>query len=440
MKAAIFDLDGVLIDSQELHRQAWNEELKKYEAIISKSEFSKLFGKTGKDILTRVKEQKGINIDLNEIPGFVFQKNQHFRKIARKKLRPIQGAKKLLQALKRHGYKTALATSAPKENVKFFFEILKLNKYLDAYVCADDITHGKPHPEVFQKAAKKIGAKPNQCVVIEDAKHGIEGAKAAGMKCIAVATTHKKEDLRQADLVKNITGDIKVTDLNQLLDKAVIFDLDGVIIDTKMLHYKAWKQFFNERGTAHSFAEFKRHFGKTNQLVFEKLIPGLNQKQIAKLSSHKEALYRQLAIGSLKPTKGTVKLMKQLKKEGYKIALGTSAPAQNIQFTMDQIGIEKYFDAVVNGSDVKKGKPHPDIFLLCSKKINVAPENCTVIEDSKPGVEAAKRAGMKCIAVETTHTKKELSQADMTLKDMTKITITKVGELNGSRQNTKRPA
>ncbi|MBI3051470.1 HAD family phosphatase [Candidatus Woesearchaeota archaeon] len=217
IKAVIFDLDGVLIQSQELHRLAWNKELERFGLSFTKEEFQHYFGLRGQEIVRKKFTISGKQAP-EDIPTMIFQKNAYFRQIAENSLEPLPGAKELLQNLKRQNYKTALGTSAPRENVEFFMKKTGLGKYLDGYACADDVSKGKPEPEVFLKAAEKIGAKPAECVVIEDARHGIQAAKKAGMKCIAVATTHPAEDLKQADIIEKDMSTITVEKIRGLND------------------------------------------------------------------------------------------------------------------------------------------------------------------------------------------------------------------------------
>ncbi|MBI2574687.1 HAD family phosphatase [Candidatus Woesearchaeota archaeon] len=208
IKAVIFDLDGVLIDSEELHRKTWNKALEKYGVELSKGDFSNnYFGKRGVDIIMGLKQKYGIRVSKEEIPKMVRDKNTYFRQeFGKEQIMP--GSEILARNLKRKGYKIALGTSTTKENVDFFRTVLKAFQYFDDVVCADDVSKGKPDPEMFIKAAQKLKVAASDCVVIEDAPHGIEAAKRAGMKCIAVATTHKPSELANADMI--------VKDLSQL--------------------------------------------------------------------------------------------------------------------------------------------------------------------------------------------------------------------------------
>lgn len=211
--------------------------------------------------------------------------------------------------------------------------------------------------------------------------------------------------------------------------KAVIFDLDGVIIDTKELHYLAWKKFWAKRGIEHTYDDFIKKFGIPNQDIFKELYENMGVDELNDLCEEKEVYFRELSEGKLMPMKGAAGLIKSLKKEGYKIALGTSCQKSNIEFIMKQIGLKAYFDVIVCAADIKSGKPNPEIFLKAAEMLNVKPLECVVIEDSLHGIEAAIRAGMKCIAVATTHSENELKNAFLVRQDLSKLSLADIKRL-----------
>lgn len=211
--------------------------------------------------------------------------------------------------------------------------------------------------------------------------------------------------------------------------QAVIFDLDGVLIDSKKLHYLAWKKFWAKRGITHTWKDFMKFFGMDNKNIFPLIYKNLSARKIDALGEEKERYYRQIAKGVLHPTNGTVALLESLKKSRYGIAIATSTPKSNISFVLKQTGLKKYFSAVICASDVKRGKPHPEIFLKAAKALGAKPQDCIVIEDSVHGIEAAKAAGMKCIALTTTHKPSELTKADMVVKDLSRLSVRNMLEL-----------
>ncbi len=208
-----------------------------------------------------------------------------------------------------------------------------------------------------------------------------------------------------------------------MMIKAIIFDMDGVIVDTKMLHFLAWEKFWGKKGIKHTFDDFMKNFGKDNKVIFSEMYNGISEEEIEVLSREKESYYKEFAKGKIKPSPGAVELIRNLRRNNYPIALATSSPRHAVEFVIGQIKLEKYFDAIVTSSEVKFGKPEPEIFLKAAEKLAVKPEECVVIEDSLHGIEAARRAGMKCIAVATTHKEEELKHADLIRKDLSKVTV-----------------
>ncbi len=216
LRAVIFDMDGVLIDSLELHYLGWKKMLEEDNISITADDFSRVFGKTGNDILKGFYANAKKSLDEGKVKDKIDCKNLFYREIAEKMLKPSKGSVELLNELKSSGIKAAIGTSAPRKNVEFYFKKTGLGKQFDGNICADDITKGKPDPEVFLKAAALLKEKPENCVVIEDALHGIEAAKRGGMKAVAVASTNPKEELMHADLVVHDLSELNVKKLREL--------------------------------------------------------------------------------------------------------------------------------------------------------------------------------------------------------------------------------
>ncbi len=191
-----------------------------------------------------------------------------------------------------------------------------------------------------------------------------------------------------------------------------IFDMDGVIVDNYRYHIEAWGEFFRRKGIGFDATNFtKIYFGKNNTDILQSLYgKTLAEAEIEELGEEKETIYRELYQPHIKPLEGLIGLMEQLKSYSKKIAIASSAPQSNIEFVVENTGIAKYIDAIVNGNMVKHGKPNPDIFLKAAQLIKLPPAKCLVFEDSFSGIQAAKNAGMQVIAVATTHTKDEHDQ------------------------------
>lgn len=207
-------------------------------------------------------------------------------------------------------------------------------------------------------------------------------------------------------------------------DKAVIWDMDGVIADTAPYHFKAWQQVFKKRGVEFTEADFKRNFGRRNDTIIRDILgEGLSQSDIDAIVSEKEEGFRYRVRHNIKPLPGAIELIKSLGEYGFSIALASSAPIENIQLVLEGLGISDYFQAIVWGREVKEGKPSPQGFLLAAKKLGLAPESCIVIEDAVAGVTAAKRAGMHCLAVTNTHPRMSLMEADLVVDTLEAVTV-----------------
>ncbi|HYF84171.1 MAG TPA: beta-phosphoglucomutase [Clostridia bacterium] len=198
------------------------------------------------------------------------------------------------------------------------------------------------------------------------------------------------------------------------LIKGCIFDLDGVIVDTAKYHYLAWKRLSDELGFEFSQKDNERLKGVSRMACMEILIEigGLSLSEAEKHSyaDKKNGWYVEYIsdIGEEEVLPGARDFITRLKAAGIKIALGSAS--KNAGIILKSLKLTEYFDAIIDGNKVSKAKPDPEVFLLGAQELGLPPENCVVFEDAKAGVEAARRAGMKCIGIGTSP---ELSDADI---------------------------
>jgi beta-phosphoglucomutase family hydrolase len=212
--------------------------------------------------------------------------------------------------------------------------------------------------------------------------------------------------------------------------KAVIWDMDGVIADTAPYHLKAWQQVFQKRGVSFTENDFRRNFGQRNDTIIKNVLgENISPSEIDAIAGEKERNFRQSVGQHITPLPGAVDLIKSLKKHGFSIALASSAPIENIQMIFGGLDINDYFQAIVSGREVKEGKPSPQGFLLAAKKLGVAPQNCIVVEDAVAGIAAAKRAGMRCLAVTNTHPRTRLMEADLIVDTLEAVSVNILEEL-----------
>ena len=194
--------------------------------------------------------------------------------------------------------------------------------------------------------------------------------------------------------------------------EAVLWDLDGVLVDTARFHYQAWRQLLKELGRSISEEEFLRTFGLRNDLILRDMLGEVAAEEVRRLSEHKEALFRRHAAGRVTALPGAIDLVRRARDGGRRTALVTSTPRVNVDFVLEQVGLNGAFDTIVGAEDVSSGKPDPEGFLLAARRLGVAPDCCLVIEDAPGGIEAACCAGMHSLAVTTTHPREDLAAAD----------------------------
>lgn len=212
--------------------------------------------------------------------------------------------------------------------------------------------------------------------------------------------------------------------------RAVIWDMDGVIADTAPYHFRAWRQAFFQRGVDFTEAHFRQGFGQRNDTIIRNTLgQATTDADIEAISKGKESTFRSLARHHLKALPGALDMMRKLKENGFKMALASSTPPENIKLVTGELGIGDYFQAVVSGRDVTEGKPSPQVFLLSARKLGVPPAHCLVIEDAAAGVAAAERAGMACIAATNTLPRASLNEADLIVDSLEEVTVADIAKL-----------
>jgi len=205
--------------------------------------------------------------------------------------------------------------------------------------------------------------------------------------------------------------------------KAAIFDLDGTMLDNNPYHLNAWKKYLEGKGRKISDEEYNANVnGRTNKDVIRYIFgSGLNDEETLNYSLEKEAVYRELYLADIKPVNGLIDLLKFFQDRKIPMAIATSGIQVNIDFMFEHIPVRKYFQAVVNSSHIRMGKPDPEIFLKAAKELGIPAIHCLVFEDSVVGVTAAHAAGMKVVALSTTQSGSELRNADLTVKDFASL-------------------
>ncbi|MEO8438824.1 MAG: HAD family phosphatase [Spartobacteria bacterium] len=209
---AIFDWDGVIIDSAKLHERSWHRLAEEIGQPIAPDSFIRGFGMKSAQIIENI---HGWASEPGEVARLTNRKEALYREIVgQSEIAPLPGVVEWLQRLAEANVPCAVASSTQRRNIEVVLERIGLAKAFRTIISAEDVSHGKPHPEVFLKAAERLGLAAGRCVVFEDAHVGIEAAHAAGMRVVAVATTHPAEQLRAADLVVTRLDQLSVEQLS----------------------------------------------------------------------------------------------------------------------------------------------------------------------------------------------------------------------------------
>jgi HAD superfamily hydrolase (TIGR01509 family) len=197
---------------------------------------------------------------------------------------------------------------------------------------------------------------------------------------------------------------------------AVLWDLDGTLVDTKEFHYQSWALALPEFGYPFPVDRFQRSFGMNNSGVLEVFLGRpVEPELVAAISERKETLFRELLHGNVQALPGVQDWLARLHGWGARQAVASSAPPANIDVMLGELGIAPYFDAIVSGYELPS-KPDPAVFLQAAERLGVLPQNCIVMEDAVAGVRGACRAGMRCIAVASTNPAEALHEADIVVE------------------------
>jgi len=209
-----------------------------------------------------------------------------------------------------------------------------------------------------------------------------------------------------------------------------IFDWDGVVIDSSRQHEESWERLAREAGRPLPEGHFKAGFGRKNEFIIAHLLGWTDDSaELRRLSMRKETLYREIVReNGLAPLPGVRTWLERLAAARVTCAIGSSTHRENIEVSLDILGFRRFFPEIVSAEDVSHGKPDPEVFLKAAGKIGMAPERCVIFEDAHVGIEAARRAGMRVVAVATTNTLEELGAADRAVKRLDELEVGKIAE------------
>jgi HAD superfamily hydrolase (TIGR01509 family) len=197
LEAVLWDMDGVLIDSRAAHFAAFRKVFEKYNVAVTNTDFAGAFGMTNEQTVQLI---TGGNLDPEFVQKLSLEKDVYFREMIASRAILIDGVESWLAEFKRNGVRQAVASSGSTENIRLILKTLRLGDYFEATSSGEDCA-SKPDPIVFLRAAQDLNIIPAHCLVIEDAVVGVQAAVSAGMQCVAITTSHKREELSEAGLV-----------------------------------------------------------------------------------------------------------------------------------------------------------------------------------------------------------------------------------------------
>ncbi len=210
----------------------------------------------------------------------------------------------------------------------------------------------------------------------------------------------------------------------------VIFDMDGVLIDSYDAHFQSWKDLADEEGKPFTREMFTWAFGRTSRECAEKYWPEADEQKIKALDARKEVLFREIIADAFPLMQGAGELIDALHGAGFKIAIGSSGPPENVNLTLSKIDRPHCFQGVVTGMDVVRGKPEPEVFLTAAEKLGLPTHRCAVIEDAAAGVTAALRAKMTAIGYASTgRTHDQLSEAHIVVDALAELSPDRIKQL-----------
>jgi len=213
--------------------------------------------------------------------------------------------------------------------------------------------------------------------------------------------------------------------------QAVIFDMDGVLIDSYRAHLEAWQRLGEKLGRPITEEVFVPTFGRVNREIFHHLWgDAFADAEIDRWGDWKERAYREIILKRFPGTQGAAELLDALKEAGFALAIGSSGPPENVAAALLGLGRATLFDAIVSGREVTRGKPHPEVFLKAAGKLGLEPRACAVVEDSLAGLEAAARAQMTPIGLTGTFPRERLAgKAALVVDSLRELTPERIAEL-----------
>jgi beta-phosphoglucomutase len=209
----------------------------------------------------------------------------------------------------------------------------------------------------------------------------------------------------------------------------IIFDMDGVLVDSARPHLRSWQLVARELGRDVTDEQFRETFGRQNRDIVPLLFGCHDDESVQRVSNRKEQLYRDLIRNDIPAVDGAADLVRDCRRSGFRLAVGSSGPPENVDLVLDGMGIRGFFDAVITARQVTRGKPDPQVFQLAASALDLPPQRCAVIEDAPSGIDAALAAGATAIALAGTHPLETLQRARVVVTSLRQLSPDSIRQL-----------
>lgn len=202
----------------------------------------------------------------------------------------------------------------------------------------------------------------------------------------------------------------------------IIFDMDGVLVDSAGPHYESWRRMAREIGRDMSEEDFRRTFGRQNRDIIPMVLGIDDPDEVQRLGDRKEEIYRELIAESVPAVDGAADLVRSLRAAGFRLAIGSSGPPENVEAVLQGMGIAELFSARATSREVSRGKPDPQVFTVAADMLGLEPRACAVVEDAPAGIEAALAAGAVAVALAGQHPVDKLGRAHLVVESLRDLT------------------
>lgn len=423
-KLVIFDMDGLMFDTERIGRACHTQAAKEYGYTITEELSMSLIGGNMIRNTKILKEALGNECPLDKIREKSRQYQEaHFKK---KGLQVKAGLIELIDYLKKEKIKIAIASSSGRNIIDRYLQMSQLEGQFDYIMSGDKIHNSKPHPEIFLHVCEHFHFSPKEALVLEDSKNGVLAAHAGGIPVICVPDLifHERDVF---EMTKATVSDLfKVKEILQgLKPKLILFDMDGLMFNTEWLCIQPLIKAHHDYGYPMTEEICYKLIGTSGKVAKEILVKEFGEEYpYEKVDRHAFSLLREeIDTNGLPMKKGLITLLDHLKTLGIPCVIASSSSSKTIEHYLDISNTRHYFSGIVGGDMVPISKPEPDIFIKACELFKIPPDQAMVLEDSKNGIIASNRAGIPVVCVPDLlmHDQHLLKQSKMFIPNLEKL-------------------